>query len=926
MKNMKNYRLITLSCLMACYAASAFAQTPLSASALWPEVTQTAKPASRWWWLGSAVDKENLDWNIREYARTGLGELEITPIYGVQGNDANDIPFLSPEWMEMFRYCTQVGDEVGIKIDMSTGTGWPFGGPSVGTDEAATRATFSRNADGTIRYEVGKTRQQVKRAAPGGEGNVVDHYNKTAVKHYLDWIAKAFKETGTAVPNNFFNDSYEVYGADWTPDFLAQFAKRRGYRLEDHFDAFVVDEKNGETRTDEQRRVVSDYRETLSELLIENFSTQWTAWAHKLGTVTRGQAHGSPSNLIDTYAAYDIPECEGFGLSPVGIQGLRVDSIRKKNDADFTVLKYASSAAHISGKPLVSSETFTWLTEHFRTSLSQCKPDMDLMFVTGVNHMFFHGTCYSPKDDVWPGWKFYASMDMSPTNPQWRDAPDFFRYIARCQSFLQMGLPDNDFLVYLPIYDIWHEQPGRYLMFDIHKMRSKAPHFIEAVNAICDAGYDVDYISDAFLQQTKVRDGQLVTPGKAAYKAVIVPDAHLMPAETLAQLERFARQGAKVVFMGGLPDDVPGLGHYDKRHKAFMKTLAQLQSCGDPSVKRVVDGLGAVSDSEGSAVSIPYGKGTLVLGGDYDKALNKCGAHSESMRRQGLRAIRRVNDKGHHYFISNLQDHDEEIVVTLGVDCADALFFDPMTERVGRPMRSGSKVFLQLKSGESIILQTFDEPLTADVPDWEYLDPTAVSLSIERGWTLTFPESVPAVRGYRPDADHPQGTFRIGTLGSWTELPEAGTRNPELTTNMGVGSYSNTFQLPAMDCDEWLLDLGDVRESARVYLNDKYVGTAWCVPFQLRVGEYLHPGENTLRVEVVNLPANRIAQMDRAGIVWRKFKDINVADLQYKNTRYDWWTPVPSGLCSDVKLIPCKTMTATKMQKETAGTEPLRLR
>ncbi len=54
------------------------------------------------------------------------------------------------------------------------------------------------------------------------------------------------------------------------------------------------------------------------------------------------------------------------------------------------MLKYASSAAHIAGKPYTSSETFTWLTEHFRTSLSQCKPDMDLMFVSGVNHMFFH--------------------------------------------------------------------------------------------------------------------------------------------------------------------------------------------------------------------------------------------------------------------------------------------------------------------------------------------------------------------------------------------------------------------------------------------------------------------------------------------------------------------------------------------------------
>ena len=863
----------------------------VSTDGLWPVVAQTAKPAARWWWLGSAVDKENLQWNIRTYAEAGLGELEITPIYGVQGNEANEISFLSPEWMEMFRFCCEVGEQSGIKIDMSTGTGWPFGGPWVNEEDAACKAVFGRDEEGQITFEIGKTQQKVKRAAPGGEGWVIDHYNRDAVSHYLTHIEQAFKESSTPVPNNFFNDSYEVYGADWTPHFLEEFAHRRGYRLEEHWEEFLgtsasssktgaanppstVAGPEANVRSDAECRIVSDYRQTLAELLNENFASQWTAWAHRQGTITRGQAHGSPSNLIDTYACYDIPECEGFGLSSFGIKGLRVDSIRKKNDADYTTLKYASSAAHISGKPLTSSETFTWLTEHFRTSLSQCKPDLDLMFVAGVNHTFFHGTCYSPKDDPWPGWQFYASMDMSPTNPQWCDAPAFFQYITRCQSFLQMGKPDNDFLVYLPIWDIWHEQPGRYLMFDIHKMRDKAPRFIEAVNAICDAGYDVDYISDAFLLKTKVKDGQLITPGLASYKAIIVPSAHLMPTETLAQLEKFARQGAKVVFIDGLPEDVPGFGSYAKRHKVFKKILAQLQ------------------------------KENIIVGTDYNSTLEQCEARYESMRLPwcGLRAIRRVNDKGHHYFISNLQDHDKEVVVTLGVDMADALFFDPMTGKVGRPVQTGSKVFIQLKSGESIILQTFDKPLTIEVPDWEYVHPTGISLSIDHGWSLMFDKSTPDIKR----------EFHIDVPCPWTEVEGC----PELLTNMGTGIYSVTFTLPEMTADEWILDLGDVRESARAYINNVYVGTAWCVPFQLRVGQYLRPGENTLRVEVTNLPANRIAQMDREGVPWRKFKDINIADLHYKNTRYDTWSPVPSGINSEVKLIPCEVYTQTKMTTE----------
>ena len=65
----------------------------------WPEVRPEARPGSRWWWLGSAVDKDNLNYNLKEYGKAGLGSLEVTPIYGVKGNESHNIRFLSPEWM-----------------------------------------------------------------------------------------------------------------------------------------------------------------------------------------------------------------------------------------------------------------------------------------------------------------------------------------------------------------------------------------------------------------------------------------------------------------------------------------------------------------------------------------------------------------------------------------------------------------------------------------------------------------------------------------------------------------------------------------------------------------------------------------------------------------------------------------------------------
>lgn len=894
----------------------------------WPAVQPEARPATRWWWMGSAVDVSNLTYNLEEYAKAGLGGVEITPIYGVQGNDANNLSFLSPEWMKMLQHTRNEGKRLGIEIDMNTGTGWPFGGPEVRIEDAATKAVFQsyqieggkpvsldisikdkwqkpvaylsramaysdnkpclnltdKVRDRILQWQapegkweiivlyIGKTFQQVKRAAPGGEGYVMNHLDKDVVKRYFSKFDKAFAENRMAYPHTFFNDSYEVYGADWTADFLEQFAKRRGYKLENYFPEFL-DKK----RPDTTARIVSDYRETISELVIENFSRQWTTWAHSHGSITRNQAHGSPANLIDTYASVDIPECEGFGLSQFHIKGLRQDSLTRTNDSDLSMLKYASSAAHIAGKPLTSSETFTWLTDHFRTSLSQCKPDMDLMFLSGVNHMFFHGTPYSPREAKWPGWKFYASVDMSPTNSIWKDASTFFEYITRCQSFLQMGQPDNDFLLYLPLYDIWQEQPDRLLLFTIHHMAKRAPKFIETVQTIMQNGYDVDYISDTFIQSTRCRNGKLITKGGASYKALIIPAAKLMPERVLKHLLKLAGEGATIIFIENYPEDVPGYNQLEKRRRDFAELRRQL-----PAVP-----------SFDETLSTSYQKGTIITGKDYESALAESHVLPEEMKvHHGLQYIRRSNDGGYHYFISSLQDRGVDDWVTLSVPARDVMLFNPLTGEKGkaqtRMQNNQLQVRLQLHSGESVILQTFNRALDK-VENWNYMREQPVSLSLDHGWKLHFIESAPSI----------DGEFAIDTPSSWTEIG-----HPNAAITMATGVYTNEINIPELLADDWILDLGDVRESACVRINGHEAGIAWAVPFRLKVGKWLKPGRNHIEVEVTNLPANRISDMDRRGENWRIFKDINMVALNYGNKLYDDWQPLPSGLNGTVRLIP----------------------
>lgn len=997
----------------------------------WPEITTDMRPGTRWWWLGSAVDTTNLTRNLSLYAQAGMGTMEITPIYGVKGNEKNYIPYLSPQWMKMLQHTQAMAAKQLMKIDMNNGTGWPFGGPEVTLEHAASCAIFtdyqiqggqevdmiialdkgknaslftsgrkSKSEEKSLKYLqrqlpvarlaslmaysedgkrvveltkkatkienhsfqenskapqqdveanrymlrwnapqgewklvalfIGKTFQKVERAAPGGEGLVIDHLSAEAVNRYFKKFDEAFESSGTTFPSAFFNDSYEVERADWTPALLREFERRRGYRLQEHFLEFLrlkayengTQDEKALINEEVSRRIISDYRETISDLLIENFTRPWTRWANSHGSLTRNQAHGSPANLIDTYAAVDIPECEGFGLTDFGIRGLRKDLLTRPNFSDISMLKYASSAAHLTGKKLTSSETFTWLTEHFRTSLSQCKPDMDLMFVSGVNHMFFHGTPYSPAEAMWPGWLFYASINMSPTNTIWRDAPAFFQYITRCQSFLQMGQPDNDFLVYLPIYDLWSEIPGRYVAFDIHKMDQYAPKFIQTIQTILKHGYDVDYISDVFISRTRCdNQGRLLTGDAKStsipYKAIIIPAVHFMDHNTLEHLFQLVRQGATVVFLENYPKDVPGYGKLEARRKEFQKLLRQLPTSDAASSLNGLSDGNAKEDKFASLKVHRLGKGRIIVGSDYQEALKQTAIPAEFMKSQyGLQAIRRSNATGHHYFISCLQTKDVEAWIPLGVKAEQAMFFDPMTGKRGwaqtrQNAKGETEVRFQLKSGQSIILQTFKEKLSNQektemddsvvnretpqkddkdiIPTWKYITESPISLSLNHGWKLKFTDSTPAI----------ESEFMIDTPTPWTEL-----NIPEANINMGTGCYTLEVSLSSLEADDYLLDLGDVRESARVIINGQEAGTVWAAPFRIPVGRFLKEGKNKIEVEVTNLPANRIAQMDREGIEWRKFHEINFVNLKYKKEKYGHWTTLPSGLNGGVKLIP----------------------
>ena len=440
------YKLIFVLLLLPLFTLSVLADSV--AEPAWPPESQITRPWAFNWWMGSAVDPKNLARELRRYRDGGLGGIHIIPIYGAKGAESRYIDFLSPKWMEMMSFTVKEARGLGLGVDMTTGTGWCFGGPMITPElggQAVTTTTIPVAAGGHLKHVFkhgapralqavaadgtrldllpkvkkdgkldwtadGKTwtlysletrfsGMKVKRAAPGGAGPMINPFSAESMRRYLEPFTQAFAAPGVERPRAMYHDSYEYYGAQWAPELPAEFAARRGYRLEDELPAFA-----GTGTADRVARVQADYRETLSDLMVERVFPQWIAWNHEHGCLTRYQAHGSPGNWLDLYALADIPETEMFG------RGTR-DPLRSGFDARFgegdrnpLVSKFASSAAHTAGRRLVSSETGTWMAEHFCETLEEMKCFVDRMFVSGINHVFYHGCVYSPDDAAWPGW------------------------------------------------------------------------------------------------------------------------------------------------------------------------------------------------------------------------------------------------------------------------------------------------------------------------------------------------------------------------------------------------------------------------------------------------------------------------------------------------------------------------------------------
>lgn len=871
----------------------------------------------RWWWFGPAVDNTQLEREMRLMKEGGIGGFEVQPVYALSLDDpAKGIrtsAFLSPEFLNALRFTADKAKELGLRFDLTLGSGWPFGGPGVSIEHAAARlryervklepnssvakvpsigagekliAVFLARSDGkslvadsfreltdinagvvkltgipdgsheVLFFISSRTGMQVKRPAVGAEGFVLDHLNRAATDAYLknvgDRLMSAF---GANKPYAIFCDSLEVYNADWSSDFLEEFQRRRHYDLKPHL-PFLVNDFGARTKA--LRR---DWGKTLTELLNERFLAPMQEWSKRNGVLFRIQDYGVPSAALSSNAFADISEGEGAQWKVV------------------RAARWASSASHVYGRNIASSETWTWLhSPSFRATPLDIKAEADVHFLQGINQLIGHGWPYTPASVEYPGWRFYAAGVFNEKNPWWIVMPDVAKYLQRVSFMMRAGQPANDVAVYLPNDDGWAEMaPGN-------------PHLIEVLRehigpdllpAIFAAGYNLDFFDDdSFRQVGKIDNGALVL-SKNKYKVIILPNVETIPVDTYRKFEEFVRAGGVLIATKRTPSQAPGFRATPEDHQQIAETSRKLFNGSIPSGRLVVNepiDLGRTLQqlTKPDVEFVPASPDVAFVHRSTSDAEIYFIVNTTNGARsvEAIFDVARMKPEWWNPFDGSVQPAKDNNSQTLD-HSAVTISLDPYGSRL---------VVFTKRSLAATEVNTAEQTLLDLSTDWRVAvgtDPAAPWDKL-RSWTEDqTTRYFSGVATYEKDVNIPARLFQ---------------NNSSLRLDFGEG-IPLTVQSLRNGMQAWLDS--PVREAAVVYINNVRAGSIWCPPYSLEVRKFLRPGQNQIRILVANTAMNYMAG--------RSLPDYRLLNLRYgerfQPQDMDKVQALPSGILGPVRLL-----------------------
>ncbi len=840
----------------------------------------------RWWWFGPSVTTAEIEAEMRRMKEGGIGGFELAVVYPMALDDPargiRNERYLSPEFLEKVAFASRKARELGLRMDVTIGSGWSFGGPYITTDLAAARLRSDRREitpdrtsverpvpyegdrliaafvgrgsqaevdPGTFRavdisgagpialppgegprlvvlYFSGPTGQVVKRAALGAEGYVLDHYQRAAIeKHLREAGDKLLAAAGPGGVHAAFCDSLEVYGGDWTADLFAEFQRRRGYDLAGVLPLLEYDVPE---RSEATRR---DFGRTLTELYEERFLVPMREWATRHGVLFRIQNYGEPPAALASSRYADLIDGEGW------------------NFRTLTSSRWASSASHLFGKPVTTSETWTWLhSPACRATPLDVKAEADQHFLSGINQLIGHGWPYSPPAAGTPGWPFYAAAVLSDKNPWWPVMPDLAAYLQRLSFLLRQGEPVTDVGLYAPTEDAWSTfKPGtpRHVNLFQKIVDAIGPH---VVPTILDAGHGFDLVDDGTLDRARRR----------GYKAIVLPGVRWMPEATKRWLADFARDGGAVLAVRRKPE-----GEW-------------------PSVELVAEDELSARLVRAVPADLTLTPPTPVIGFVH----------------------RRLPDAD-VYFLANSGNVPRTVSARFRGATPHAERWDPLTGRIEGLSLQDGRITIELEPYGSRVVVFRSDAGSAPVARTRAM---SASEDLSAGWSVSFGGTGAGDAVHLPHswaADAARRFFSGTATYRLTVKAPAAFRSAEGRVYLDFGEAKPIEREPlpggTLRGNSFAaLVAPPIREAATVFVNGRRAGSLWAPPYRVDITGLLRDGANEIRVDVYNTAINQLAEggrlPDMKPVVERYGLRTRLQDL-------DGLEPLPSGLLSAPRLV-----------------------
>lgn len=810
---------------------------------------------TRWWWYGCAVKKEEIASQLKEMQKQNIGGVEIQILYPVAADDKRsgrkNIEYFSPEFFEILRFTCDEAEKRDMTVDVTLGSSWPFGGPFVPYELSAPVVyPYSIDVTGPTLFSYDFT-TRISGEVVGCVMGKMEH-SRMLPDTIIDLTDRIQEKLLFRWPWGVQLENIEIPEGDYKIVCFVSGEYREHVLIPTRgAEGLVIDHNRKDAARLFFEQAGTPIVEKVGRGKIQSFfcdsievsGHNWTNIIYEEFEKRRGYSlrpyiyalWGEIEGLTDkirydyqkTYAELTVENffeemtkwCHEMGsTSRIQAHGTWGDVLLAYGAADipegesfsefdkYTVntihRRLASSAGNVYHKPIISNESFTWLRfPRFTETPEQIKVAADAIFVDGMNQIVNHGFTYNPENgEEWP---FYASSHICSKNTWWKFYKNISDYIHRVSYFLQKGSTVSEVCIYLPQNDIWAENP----LCDLHMCMKLRERFEDdAIDGIAKAGYWFDYVNDEVVSRISEYN----------YKVMIIMETERMPVETVRAVKEFAGKGNLVICAGGLPDKSCGLMNAEADSAYVKNTMQEMRKSGEllfAENKR--DGLLKVL-KENAVPDLFIEKGQKDIG-----------------------YVHKKDGEVHIYFISNMAKSKHHTVLSFKNLSLPCTVMNPMSCKEKELIRNGvnggnRELELCMEPLESVIV-VFDERIKNQEPAREKV--TIFCKNISDEWE-----------------------FRTEKEDTFTRLKKTvpWQKTEKLKYYSGFGIYKRSFSVTEEEafCKNIVLWAENIRECARIYINDVCVGDIIKYPYEIEVSGFLKAGENEIRIEVANLLIN----------------------------------------------------------------------